>query len=261
MGITKEPGEIDKIPYDAPLSFTEPSPKWKREMGMGSSNNHPEFIPDEQMPKVDLTGKWVVISGSNSGIGREAALAFARMGANLILACRQPPPTEQDPESVAEECRVEAAKAKYSSTIEFWEFDASDFASVESFAQRWLQTERALDILCNNAGIGSSPGGFDVFKTKDGFEIIHQVYHYVEEYRLQLLTITEGELFVSCPPHASTSPVAGQSRNSPNCLHYVLLSLPWNIRHFQFQRWSWPLWPGGCPILPKQQVIFSNLAH
>ena len=51
----------------------------------------------------------------------------------------------------------------------------AELASVESFANRWLQTARPLDILCNNAGMGSSPGGQDIFLTKDGFEIIHQV--------------------------------------------------------------------------------------
>ena len=53
----------------------------------------------------------------------------------------------------------------------------ADLASVETFAKRWNDTGRPLDILCNNAGMGSSPGGKagKVFKTKDGFEIIHQV--------------------------------------------------------------------------------------
>lgn len=51
----------------------------------------------------------------------------------------------------------------------------ANIASIETFAQRWLDTGRALDILCNNAGMGGSPGGTTPFMTKDGFEIIHQV--------------------------------------------------------------------------------------
>jgi NAD(P)-dependent dehydrogenase (short-subunit alcohol dehydrogenase family) len=53
--------------------------------------------------------------------------------------------------------------------------DYSKLKSVEGLATRWLDTGRPLDILCNNAGIGTSPGGSAVFKTEDGFEIIHQV--------------------------------------------------------------------------------------
>lgn len=51
----------------------------------------------------------------------------------------------------------------------------ASLASIEAFAARWAATGRAIDILANNAGMGSSPGGDDVFKTRDGFEIIHQV--------------------------------------------------------------------------------------
>jgi len=98
---------------------------------------------------------------------------------------------------VVEECKANAKMAGHvTSEIEWWELDMSSLASVEAFAQRWLDTRRPLvrryhshehtmvllangrchvqDILCNNAGIGSSPGGQEVFLTKDGFEIIHQ---------------------------------------------------------------------------------------
>lgn len=126
---------------------------------------------------VNLTGKNIIISGSNSGIGREAALAFARMGANVTLACREyVPEHEPHPSAVVEECRLLASKHGHpDSEIEAWNLDLAHLASVEAFAERWLKTGRALDILCNNAGIGSSTGGETVVKTRDGFEIYHQV--------------------------------------------------------------------------------------
>jgi NAD(P)-dependent dehydrogenase (short-subunit alcohol dehydrogenase family) len=102
---------------------------------------------------VDLTGKWIVISGSNNGIGREAALQFAAWGGNLILACRDPPPRETHPTKVVEECKEKAKEAGHTdTTIEWWELDCAKLGSVEAFAKRWLDTGRALDILCNNAG-------------------------------------------------------------------------------------------------------------
>lgn len=167
-------GKLDNISYDAPLSFTEPSQRWRDDRAY-LKNNRSVFVSDEQMPKLNLTGKWVIVSGSNNGIGREAALAFARMGANMILACRNPPPSEIHPDVVVAECAIVAKKFNHQSVIEWWIFDGADLASVETFAQRWLDTRRPLDILCNNAGIGSSPGGSDVFLTRDGYEIIHQV--------------------------------------------------------------------------------------
>jgi hypothetical protein len=178
--IMQEPSEIDQIPYDAPLTFPEPPQKWKNDRAglngrVGINGNRSEFVNEDQLPPIDLSEKWVIVSGSNNGIGREAALAFARMGANLILACRDPPKTEKHPESVVLECEAEAKKFGHVSTVEWWMFDCADLASVEAFAQKWLDTGRPLDILCNNAGMGSSPGGTETFKTKDGFEIIHQV--------------------------------------------------------------------------------------
>ncbi|RDW85984.1 hypothetical protein BP5796_04309 [Coleophoma crateriformis] len=182
----QEPIEYDKISYDAPLSFPEPSPKWTQEMGKSAKTTHFEFISSKDLPSADLSGKWVLITGSNNGIGREAALDFARMGANLILACREPPPTEKDPESVVSECKAEAKKANHDSTIEWWKYNAAELDSVEALAQRWLETDRALDILCNNAGLGTSPGGPDVFMTKDGFEIIHQEVNFLSHVLLTL---------------------------------------------------------------------------
>lgn len=76
---------------------------------------------------------------------------------------------------MVEECLELAKAAGHVSEVEWWEIDMSKLASIETFAQRWLDTGRPLDILCNNAGMGSSPGGSTPFMTKDGFEIIHQV--------------------------------------------------------------------------------------
>jgi NAD(P)-dependent dehydrogenase (short-subunit alcohol dehydrogenase family) len=163
--------DINSIPYDAPLSVAEPPLGWVMAQNCKGANRKHLTVPD-----VDLSGKWVIISGSNNGIGREAALQFAKWGANVILACRNPPPKEIPPDKVVEECLGAAKENGHKkSTIEWWELDCAKLKSVEAFAQRWMNTRRALDILCNNAGIGSSPGGSKVFKTEDGFEITHQV--------------------------------------------------------------------------------------
>jgi NAD(P)-dependent dehydrogenase (short-subunit alcohol dehydrogenase family) len=166
-----ENSDINQIPYDAPLSFTEPPLTWKTAQFKKGERNSWETVPD-----ADLHAKWVVISGSNTGIGLEAAIQFAKWGANIVLACRDPPPKEVHPTVAVEQCRTAARDNGHKdSQIQWWELDCAKLESVEAFAKRWLDTGRPLDILCNNAGIGSSPGGSEVFKTKNGFEIIHQV--------------------------------------------------------------------------------------
>src|SRR5258708_3454508 len=97
---------INTIPYDAPPSIEEPALSWI--IGQNRKGADRTFL---EVPDADLTGKWVLISGSNNGIGREAALRMASWGANIVLACRNPPPHEIHPEKVVEECK-EAAKSK-----------------------------------------------------------------------------------------------------------------------------------------------------
>jgi NAD(P)-dependent dehydrogenase (short-subunit alcohol dehydrogenase family) len=163
--------DINTIPYDAPLSIEEPPMSWT--LGQNRKGSDRTFLT---VPDADLRGKWVIITGSNNGIGREAALQMAAWGANIILGCRNPPPHEVHPEKVVEECQEKAKTAGHEETvIEWWEMDCTNLNGLEEFTKRWLDTGRTLDLLCNNAGMGSSPGGNSVFKTRDGFEIIHQV--------------------------------------------------------------------------------------
>lgn len=165
---------LEIIPYDAPLSFPEPSWLWCRSKFLQGMNR--TKITEKDVPIRDLTGKWIVISGANSGIGEQAALHFAKCGANLILACRLSP-GKQHPGAVADRCKALArAAGHHKSVIEWWEVDMSKLKTVEAFAKRWLDTGRPLDILCNNAGIAANPGGLlKHLRTEDGFEFVHQV--------------------------------------------------------------------------------------
>ena len=133
------------------------------------------FLTEHHVPKVDLRGKWIIVSGANNGIGFEAAKTFAAWGANLVLACRGEIPTwEQHPEAAVRKCKELAeAEGHTESVIEWWEVDMANIDSVEAFCQRWMEgQDRVLDILCNNAGIGTQ---LKTQMTKDGFLFLHQV--------------------------------------------------------------------------------------
>lgn len=107
-------------------------------------------------------------------MGYEAAKSFATWGANLILACREPPAWEQHPTAGVKECKDLAEARGHSSTIEWWEIDMADLNSIEIFCRRWLKADRALDILCNNAGLAAVANN-DSTMTTDGFQLVHQV--------------------------------------------------------------------------------------
>ena len=98
----------------------------------------------------DLSGRTAVVTGANSGIGREAARELARAGAHVVLAVR-------------DTAKGDAAAAGMPGTVEVRALDLADLASVRAFAGAW---EGDLDVLVNNAGVMAVPEG----RTKDGFE-------------------------------------------------------------------------------------------
>ncbi|KAJ5103931.1 hypothetical protein N7532_004460 [Penicillium argentinense] len=130
------------------------------------------ILTEKDVPGTDLRGKWIIITGSNNGIGLEAAKSFAGWGANLIMGCRDPPGWELHPTAAVKECRDIATAHGHSSTIEWWDVDLTSLESVDAFAERWLATKRPLDILCNNAAISIAPL---TARTGDGFQPVHQI--------------------------------------------------------------------------------------
>lgn len=129
-----------------------------------------------EFPTVDLTGKWIIVSGGNNGLGFEAAKFFAKSGANLILACREAPSYETPTEKAVEECQAIAAGNGHNPTIEWWRLDMDKISSVEAFGKRWLDTGRPLDVLCNNAGMTARRKLANPI-SDDGFELVHQVIY------------------------------------------------------------------------------------
>jgi NAD(P)-dependent dehydrogenase (short-subunit alcohol dehydrogenase family) len=113
----------------------------------------------------DLTGKVVIVTGANSGIGLEAARELARKGAEVILACRN----QDKAESALSELRKEIPQAK----LAFLELDLADLDSIREFADQFRSRYSRLDVLLNNAGIMMVPYG----KTEDGFELQLGVNH------------------------------------------------------------------------------------
>ena len=110
----------------------------------------------DEMP--DLKGKVMVVTGGNSGIGFESVKAFARKGAEVVLASRS---TEK-----GELAKKEILQTVSEGNIQVMQLELDDLESVKSFAAEFRKHYQRLDVLLNNAGIMMSP----YFKTKDGFE-------------------------------------------------------------------------------------------
>ncbi len=94
-----------------------------------------------------LTGKIALVTGSGRGIGRAIAIAFAREGADLVLAAR----TKEQLDAVAEDIRA-LGRRVLSAPV-----DVTDRAQVDAMAEKVRGEYGRLDILVNNAGGGIEP--------------------------------------------------------------------------------------------------------
>lgn len=106
-----------------------------------------------------IDGKVVVITGCNTGIGKETALELASRGAKVYMACRDPVRCEG--------ARLEIIEKTKNENIFNRTLDLGSLESVRKFADKFLAEEPKLDILINNAGVMACPKG----TTKDGFDL------------------------------------------------------------------------------------------
>ena len=107
----------------------------------------------------DQRGKLAVVTGGNSGIGYEAALALAGKGARVILAVRS---VEKGQAAV-----TAIQRAHPGAQAEVMALDLSNLGSVRHFAATFLQRFEQLPLLINNAGVMALPYS----RTADGFEM------------------------------------------------------------------------------------------
>jgi NAD(P)-dependent dehydrogenase (short-subunit alcohol dehydrogenase family) len=107
----------------------------------------------------DLTGKTIIVTGGNSGIGFEAARQMARKGAHVILACRDT--------GKAADAMAQIRTLQPSASLEAMQLDLASLESVHRFARDFATKGVALDVLCNNAGVMAIPRR----TTAEGFEM------------------------------------------------------------------------------------------
>ena len=112
-----------------------------------------------------MHGKTVVITGGNTGIGKETAVALAREGARVVI-------TSRDPERGAAAVADIAARSA-SNDVEHLHLDLASIASIREFSETLIARTDQLSVLVNNAG--------SLLRrrqtTADGFEMTFGVNH------------------------------------------------------------------------------------
>ncbi|MFM8772840.1 MAG: oxidoreductase, partial [Actinomycetota bacterium] len=108
----------------------------------------------------DQSGRRVIVTGANSGLGFETSLALAAKGAAVTMAVRDTGKGEQ----AAADIRARTPRAD----VEVRRLDLADLASIDEFAWLWREAHpEGVDLLINNAGVMAIPAR----KTADGFEM------------------------------------------------------------------------------------------
>lgn len=137
----------------------------------------------------DQSGRVVLITGANSGIGYEAARALAQHGATVVMGCRN--------RSKAEDAVAKIAETNPRGTTEILEMDLADLDSLKWAATEFKSAHDRLDILVNNAGLMATPEQ----RTAQGFEMqfgVNHLGHFVlTGLLLDVLRSTPGSRIVS----------------------------------------------------------------
>jgi NAD(P)-dependent dehydrogenase (short-subunit alcohol dehydrogenase family) len=97
----------------------------------------------EVLEGIELTGKLAIVTGGYSGIGLETTRALAGAGAHVVVPARR-------------RATAEGALAGLDG-VEVDELDLADLASVRAFVERFLASDRRVEIVINNAGIFACP--------------------------------------------------------------------------------------------------------
>ncbi|KAK5637400.1 hypothetical protein RRF57_013112 [Xylaria bambusicola] len=137
---------------------------------------------------VDLAGKTAIVTGSNTGIGLEAARQLLDLGlSKIILAVRDV--------AKGETARKELSAGRDRADIEVWSLDLASYSSILEFSHR-AKTLDHLDIVILNAGLYKVT---ESFNTSTGFEEAVQV-NYLSNVLLMCLLLPTLKKKAQMPP-------------------------------------------------------------
>jgi NAD(P)-dependent dehydrogenase (short-subunit alcohol dehydrogenase family) len=118
-----------------------------------------ETTAEEVLAGCDLRGKVAIVTGGHGGIGLETTRVLSKAGATVVIGSRDP-----------KKARMAVAKMK---NVEVGQLDLANPNSVDRFTSEFLNSNRALDLLINNAGVMATP----LMRDDRGYELQFATNH------------------------------------------------------------------------------------
>lgn len=127
----------------------------------------------------NMNGKVCLVTGANSGIGKETALALAKMQARVVMVCRD--------RARGEAALQEVKQQSGNDALELRLCDLSSQKSTRQFADEFTATHDRLDVLVNNAGVYLRKRTLTTDGIEATFAINHLAYFLLTNVLLDLL--------------------------------------------------------------------------
>ena len=159
---------------------------------------------------VSMAGKTVVITGANTGLGKESAAALSKMGASCILLCK----SEEKAQKAIDDIKKVNAMQGMPSDLVSLPLDLADLYSIENCATQLRKAVRHIDVLMLNAGVMAIP---ERRVTRDGFEM-HQGINHLGHFALAGRLL---DLVAACP-------VGGRVISVSSAAHLLSKGLPFD---------------------------------
>jgi NAD(P)-dependent dehydrogenase (short-subunit alcohol dehydrogenase family) len=126
-----------------------------------------------------MTGKVCIVTGANTGIGKETALGLAKLGANVVMVCRD--------RDRGEAAQLEIKQKSGNQQVDLMLCDLSSQNSIRHFAETVIRQRARVDVLINNAGIVLRQRSMTEDGLESTFAINHLGYFLVSNLLLDLL--------------------------------------------------------------------------
>ncbi|CAN0293621.1 unnamed protein product, partial [Laminaria digitata] len=118
-----------------------------------------KFVRGPEPKSVDMSGKVVIVTGSNGGVGYETAKSLVNMGAHVIMACRSEEKAREAMANITYALEAQAAAIRGNTApavrgqMTFMKLDLSSLESVRAFVGEFKSSKLGLDSLVLNAGV------------------------------------------------------------------------------------------------------------